>query len=100
MSTVPVVQEDRAVCEDCGAYLPHIPCSDCGKVVHVGDWHLCPHPRAAGNMGMLGEFKPYWDEHLEHEPKYITSLAERKKLMKLNQLDYAGKKVGDPRCEV
>jgi hypothetical protein len=88
-------------CEVCGG-APHTPCDECGKVVHVGDWPICPHPRAAGagNMGMLGEFKPYVDEHLQHEPQYITSLAERKRAMKANNLDYAGRKVGMPGCEV
>lgn len=23
-----------------------MPCEECGKIVHVGDWWKCPHPRA------------------------------------------------------
>lgn len=75
-------------------------CDLCGKELKVGDWPFCPHPSTAEGMGMLGKFSPYFDEHVSHSGAWVTSLAQRKRLMKENALDYRGKKVGMPGCEV
>ncbi len=77
-------------------------CDKCGSEVAIGDWPYCPH--GAMGHGMLGEFAPYWDEHVapSGDPRghYVTSLAQRWRLMRENNCHYAGKKVGMPRCEV
>ena len=77
-------------------------CEACGHPLQVGDWPFCPHPRAAGQMGMLGEFKPYLDEHLDQTGKshWVTSLGQRKQLMKQNSADYHAAGAGMPGCEV
>lgn len=33
-------------CEVCETFNPCEPCSDCGNMVHVGDFPFCPHPPA------------------------------------------------------
>lgn len=91
-------------------------CGDCGEKVAVGDWPFCPH----GPMGhgMLGEFKAYYDEHVapppgkdfkptgatpDYHPEhgyYVTSLADRWRLMKLAKMDYRGIKNGMGRREM
>lgn len=53
-------------------------CESCGKTYNVGEWPWCPHGIP---NGMLGEFKPYWDDNLGPEPVYVTSLAQRNNLM-------------------
>lgn len=73
-------------------------CTSCGKVRTPGDWPACPHSRQID--GMLGKFQPYFDEHISERGEWITSLAQRKRLMRINKLDYKGKKVGMPRCMV
>lgn len=76
-------------------------CEECGKFLEVGDWPLCPHERATGaEIGMLGQFATRYDEHVCPEGAVITSLADRKKLMKQNNLHERGKKVGMPGCEI
>lgn len=74
-------------------------CDKCGKEIRIGAWPWCPHETAVG--GMLGRFTPYWEEHLvEGPPVWVTSLSERKRLMKAANADYHGKRVGMPGCEI
>lgn len=73
-------------------------CEHCGCEYGIGDWPYCPHDRAG--HGMLGKFQPYWDEHICPEGAWITSLAERRRIMRERNLDYHGLKVGMPGCEV
>lgn len=54
-----------------------VKCEKCGKALEIGDFPYCPHGRG---LGMLGEFKPYWEENLGPEPVYITSLAQKQNL--------------------
>lgn len=54
-----------------------VKCDACGKVLEIGEYPFCPHGRG---LGMLGEFKPYWEENLGPEPVYITSLAQKQNL--------------------
>lgn len=76
-------------------------CEKCGRKLIVGDWPFCPHPNVhVEGMGMLGKFSPYFDEHVSKEGAWVTSLADRRRLMKENRMDYKGKKVGDPGCMV
>jgi hypothetical protein len=90
-------------------------CDTCGEVYAIGDWPFCPHGRPA--QGATGAFVEYWDEHVapppseyfkpvgslpEYHPDLgyrITSLGDRKRLMRLNKMDYRGRKVGGSRCE-
>jgi hypothetical protein len=71
-------------------------CDDCGQRYTVGDWPYCPHGKPYGMM----TFVPYFDEHICEEGAWVTSLAQRRRLMKENNFDYRGLKVGMPRCEV
>jgi hypothetical protein len=41
-------------------------------------------------------FVPYWDEHVADKPVWVTSLAQRKGLMKAGGWDYRGLKPGMP----
>jgi hypothetical protein len=73
----------------------------CGKEVLIGQWPFCkgnPDNHSGEIHGMLGEFKPYWDEHVRDDgnPVYITSLAERRREMKAAHLDYAPVRNGMP----
>lgn len=54
-----------------------VKCDSCGKVLEIGSYPFCPHGKG---LGMLGEFKPYWEENLGPEPVYITSLAQKQNL--------------------
>jgi hypothetical protein len=72
-------------------------CDKCGKDYAIGEWPFCPHGVPHGMM----TFVPYWDEHVSSgDPVWVTSLAQRRRLMKENHMDYRGKKVGMPGCEV
>lgn len=76
-------------------------CDACGRKLKIGDWPFCPHPDTkAEGMGMLGEFHPYFDEHISEQGAWITSLGQRKQLMRDNKLDHHGRKVGNPHCEI
>lgn len=77
--------------------LPSMKCDQCGKDVPVGEWPWCPHGIP---NGMLGQFRPYIDEHLGHEPVEIRSLAERHAHMKAAGLEYRSPKVGTKGCEI
>lgn len=54
-------------------------CEKCERALEVGDWPFCPHGRG---LGMLGEFKPYWEDRCTPEPVYVTSLAQKQRLFK------------------
>ncbi len=71
-------------------------CDDCGNSYKIGEWPYCPHGVPHGMM----TFRPYWDEHVTGSPVYVTSLAQRRELMRRNQMDYRGKAVGMPGCEI
>lgn len=55
-------------------------CDDCGKTLEIGSWAWCPHGKP---QGMLGEFKPYWEDRCTPEPVYVTSLAQKQKLFRV-----------------
>jgi hypothetical protein len=59
-------------------------CDTCGKTLEISDWPFCPHGRG---LGMLGEFKPYYEPNLGHEPVLITSLAQKQRLLKAAGLE-------------
>lgn len=98
-------------CARCGTYAACTDtCEACGTILHVGMEPLgCkgdPAYHEARGHGMGGHFVERWDEHIapapgEHFkpnfalPEYhpekgyrVTSLADRRKLMKLSGLDY------------
>lgn len=54
-------------------------CEVCHKELQVGDWPYCPHGRP---NGMLGEYKAHWEDNLGPEPVWVTSLAQKQKLLK------------------
>lgn len=62
-------------------------CPDCGHLRGIGLWPACPHGTPRG----MQTFAPYWDEHVAPEPVWVTSLAQRKKLMRQNKMDYRDK---------
>lgn len=71
-------------------------CPDCEKTYEIGEWPYCPHGIPDGMM----MFHPFWAYHMTEDPVYVTSWAHKKRLMKENRLDYSGKRVGMPGCEV
>ena len=54
-------------------------CSECGAEYRIGDWPYCNHGRPHGN---LHDFKAYVDFNIADEPVEITSLAQKKRLLK------------------
>lgn len=67
-------------------------CLTCGHRFKVGDWPFHdvstpgdPHGRPHG----MHDFHAYMDENLGPEPILVTSLAQRKRLMREQNLDYA-----------
>lgn len=74
----------------------YMPCQNCGHEVKFGEWPFCPHER----VSEYHPFIPYWDQHVATEPVYIESVAQRKRLMKQNNMDYAPRRMGEPGCEV
>lgn len=76
-------------------------CDECGHEFKIGDFPFCPHENVhTEGMGMLGEFHPRFDEHISEKGEYITSFADHKRLMKINHMDYRGKKRGMPGQEI
>lgn len=73
-------------------------CSECGEPIGVGDWPFCPH----GPAGRLnyGSFREYTDVMMDDHPIEVTSPGHKRQLMKERNLDYHGRKVGMPGCEV
>lgn len=71
-------------------------CDDCGQTIEIGQWPYCPHPK----VEEYKPFVPFWDENVTTTPVYVDSLAKKWRLMKQNKMDYRGKKVGMPGCEV
>lgn len=71
-------------------------CEKCGQEYKTGEWPYCPHgtPR-----GMLGEFRPYIEYNITHEPVEIRSLADRNRLMKQHNHEHRSPKMGNPGCE-
>lgn len=54
-------------------------CESCGKELQVGEWPWCPH---GVPQGMLGEYRAHWEENLSPEPVWVTSLAQKEKLLR------------------
>lgn len=61
-------------------------CESCGEVLKLGSWPYCAdgtgkhgHEPPHGN---LGDFRAYTDYHIADEPVHITSLAQKKTLLK------------------
>ena len=71
-------------------------CEKCGKEYAIGEWPFCPHGVGHGTQ----TFVPYFDEHVSEKGEWVTSLAQRWRLMRENHMDYRGKKVGMPGCMV
>lgn len=58
-------------------------CEKCGAELVVGSWPFCPHQNVnEEGLGMLGEFRPRWEENMGPEPVYITSLAQKQALLR------------------
>lgn len=68
-------------------------CEKCGKDYGIGDWPYCPH-------GVPLEYHPFVPRFDIALGRYTATLADRWKGMREKKLDYAPRKVGDPRCEV
>ena len=58
-------------------------CDQCGQEYRIGEWPYCPHGRP---MGMLSDFRGYYDEYSFPEPVQITSLGQKRQLMRMNGL--------------
>ena len=56
-------------CQQCGTYSAHEPCSDCGKIVHIGEWPKCPHGKPSLSKGL----EPFFDFGLG---KTITTMGD------------------------
>jgi len=54
-------------------------CEKCNKEIQVGEWPWCPHGMP---QGMLGEYRAHWEENLSPEPVWVTSLAQKQKLLR------------------
>lgn len=82
---------------------PAFHCDDCGECLTPGMWPICPHGRVGS--GMQSGFGSYFDYGLGCE---ITSAGQRRQLMRqgttvkghFHKLDWKGRKVGMPGCEV
>ena len=70
-------------------------CDECGKELRIGDWPFCPHGRIEGTL--FRERAPYYDYGLDAR---ITSLAQKRRLMKEANADYRQVGQGMPGCEV
>ena len=73
-----------------------VTCDTCKKEYAIGEWPFCPHGKPQGMFA----YTPYWDDNLGPEPVYITSLAQKRKIMKERGLEYRSPKVGRKGCEV
>ncbi len=71
-------------------------CDECGKFVGIGDWPFCPH---GTDIHGLHSFRAYIEHGLTERPVEITSLAQRRRLMKAANADYRTPGVGMPGCE-
>lgn len=87
---------------------PTVHCDECGGNYYIGQWPFCKGDRAAHGKpsGQLGDFKERWDECIapppsdefkasvpmpDYDPRRgwrVSTLAEQKRLMKLNRVDY------------
>ena len=72
-------------------------CNDCGTKLEIGMWPFCPdHGYPVGHH----PFVAYWDDHIVPGGAYVTSHYQRKKLLKSNNSDFKGRRIGMPGCEV
>lgn len=72
-------------------------CSECGMWFGIGQFPFCPHGQPVAHH----PFVPYLDEHISKDgPVLVTSHYHRKKLLRANNADFKGRKVGMPGCEV
>ncbi len=78
-------------------------CPVCNKDYPIGAWPFCDESKGWSHdteiHGMHG-FHAYVDENIADEPVLITSLAQRRRLMKQNNVDYRGRKPGMPGQEL
>ena len=74
------------IAADCLICVPQELCEKCYRWIKVGDWPFCPHASTRdGQIGMLGEFHPYYDHGLSggmSAPVFIDSLATRNRIMR------------------
>ena len=66
-------------------------CDDCGGEVNVGDWPFCKgDPSKHVPARNFGEepLEPYWDEHISQDGAYITTRAERRRIMYASDVEY------------
>jgi hypothetical protein len=71
-------------------------CPKCGAHIGIGDWPYCPHGKPYG----MHTFRAYLDQNIAPEPVWITSHAQRKRLLRENSADYKPAGAGMPGCEV
>jgi hypothetical protein len=70
-------------------------CDECGKELKIGDFPFCPHGRMEAPL--FRERPPYYDHGLD---AWITSLGQKRRLMKEANADYRQVGQGMPGCEV
>lgn len=61
-------------------------CDVCEVELQVGQWPWCPHEDARG----FGDapIEPYFDENITSTGEWITTRAQRRRIMSKNNLDY------------
>ena len=63
-------------------------CDKCGEEYEIGAWPWCPHEQSRYRVDA---FEGYWDENLGSDPIWITSAAQRRKIMDREGLEYKDK---------
>ena len=63
-------------------------CDSCGNELKVGDWPYCPH---GTSRYRVDAFDPYFDHDLTPDGVWISSTAQRRKIMDANGLEYKEK---------
>jgi hypothetical protein len=93
-------------------------CDKCGGTVHIGDWPFCkggPDDHRPGGGFGFDPFTPYLDPHIDPNGRdvkfvpslgrkmqgtWITSREQRRAIMKANNLEWAGRPMGEGGNEV
>lgn len=78
-------------------------CERCGQVVEIGQWPFCPHGKPT--VAATAAFAAYFDIGLGQE---IRSAGDRRAAMRegttfkgrKHRLEFKGRKVGMPGCEI
>ena len=60
-------------------------CEECGVELRVGLWPWCPHEESRFRVDA---FEPYFDTDLTADGVWISSAAQRRKIMDRDGLDY------------